>query len=547
MKLPKRFPLIILISAVTLILAVILILIFSGINKTEEFNALIEDADRQIGNKTYGEAVSVLKRSFRLADDSLSWLMILKRCRLIGARTRDYYLFSEAAGKALEDLSGREDIRFCSIYADILTGAYQEALLKGQKFSGGTDIYNTLIAEAVIRDNPSALIDDFPIKEPDLLLRAVNSREPYLMESAAETYDNTRLYMDAALLRMHAGNFDKAFAISDSYLRETYPELFVLIAFDSENFPAVDDFLSQNGRSEFPEDICLLLGESRLNLDKYSAAFDFYSGLIHTDPDLSWIPYLNLSWLSRKMEKSGEEDYLHRGLSVFPGNQYLTLALVSFYIAEHHTAKARDLLKDFIGSNPDNTAARLLFLKLSDINNKPRYSAGLWKIFNEDPANPMTARFFLWYTAGIGDIKSARQILDRYEGEIGEWIDFYNALAYAGEDDLKSAGEYFKSSFNQKQRWETIYNSGIIYFAENDYQNAAEAFRNAEMILSTSGNPSYSRARQGLIRIKLGHVLLKMNDPAGAGREISFGLELDPDNLEGTLLLKQLDNLNSER
>ena len=527
--------------SVVLILAILLISISVKQKNKESIQSIITIIDADLENGLYNDTEKLLKLAASKADDSLSWLMILKRSYLLSGIIEDYSLFQELSKLAMTDLGGRDDIRICSIFADIRSGNYEIAIKNSLKYFADKTEYQSLISEALLKTDPETDFDLHSLGSYNFLLNCVTSNDPYIMQEAAENFNNNELFLNAALLRLYNGNFQNAFLVAEDYLVDKYPDFFLITAFDSGKYRKVIELISNADQKVLKDEIKVLIGESYLKLEDNKSAFSFYTNFILEYPAFSPVPYLNLSYLTIDNNIDDSIEYLLNGLKFFPGNDNLYIALAALYGSENQYNDAEEVLAILFEIDPENIAAQLIGLKISNINNKERYTSELWKMFNKNDDNTMLTLYFLWFTAGSGDLESMKIILSRFKGDPGEWIDFYYGLSAVFDCDYITAKEYFLSSNNKKERWESIYNAAIISFYEEDFGVAIELFRNAESKLILTPFTEDRSENIGQIRIKIGLVLYKSNDLEGALREIRYGLEMSPSNLEGELLLKMLE------
>ena len=122
-----------------------------------------------------------------------------------------------------------------------------------------------------------------------------------------------------------------------------------------------------------------------------------------------------------------------------------------------------------------------------------------------------------------------------------EWTYFYRGILAALEGNLEGARENLSAAFELRRRWETQYNLALIAMKRGNVTDALERFRSADTLLTGSPEAAVRTGELSEIRVKIAWILFLDGEYEAAARELRYALEMDPENLEGQLLSKQLE------
>jgi tetratricopeptide (TPR) repeat protein len=277
---------------------------------------------------------------------------------------------------------------------------------------------------------------------------------------------------------------------------------------------------------------------------EYNKAKAIYQQIIDEDPRHSWIPYLNLSWISSEQEKTFDFEYIKQAYEMFPEKKEILLPLVWYSMEQNRGQDYEQDLKQYLEEHPDDPDIRLLYLTVSStMNNPAKYKAALWQLYNQYPGNANIAQYLCWYLFGMEDFEDVRTVLQRFENEAGtmEWIDFYRGAMASLQGNREKAVEHYASSLEIEERWETHYNLGLLHLKTGYRDRALEQFRRAEALVKRSETTLRSNKKHAGIYIKIAMIHFLNEDYEQAERQLNFGLEIDSGNLEGHLLAKKLE------
>ncbi|MFW5747336.1 MAG: tetratricopeptide repeat protein [bacterium] len=523
-------------------------------NTQREINEIIAEADEKVAEGSYRRGEDILRRVRGEKLSSQTWMSLLARGMQISEGLDDYTVLLDLSERAVEDLPGNEELWAVHVYALIKRGYYEKGFSSAAEHLVSEE-YRTLQYEAALKMNPDRVDPGFfEGSRFAPLAAATESLDPAAFEELASRLDDPRLYAASAVLWMISGEQERAMETAGRLERyREYDLLRLYIAYDGGNFETALELLTrmnETGRIE-PYRAVMLEADILMSLGHFDRASASYRNLIETQPEASWIPYLNLSWLAER-EGRGEEalSYLFDAYEHFPGKKQVILPYALFLLQQNRGAEAaeqletlQERLSEDEDEDEDEGLALLIHYVRSADTNPQQFRAVLWELYNAYPGNEKIAQFFTWYLLGFNALGDARLVLDRFETEYGavEWTYFYRGIISALGGDIETARENLETAFELKERWETQYNLALIAMKRGNITDALERFRSAEILLSGSPEAVVKTAELAEIRVKIASILFLDGEYSAAARELSYALDLDPKNLEGRFLSKQLE------
>ena len=136
-------------------------------------------------------------------------------------------------------------------------------------------------------------------------------------------------------------------------------------------------------------------------------------------------------------------------------------------------------------------------------------------------------------------------LLERYEEKNGTtvWSKNYRGISSALEKDFESAEKYFLEALEIEKNTEILFNLGVVNIAGAYYKKAEEYLREA---LRESEKSDDGPEIRGRVSIQLGIVNYLNGNNEEAEKYLNKGLILTPDNLEGMLFRKMLEDENKK-
>lgn len=510
--------------------------------RTADYNAVLATTDEMVRSGALQVAAEEVEKLFRLARGRHEWTRSLKRAHTVSRASDDYGTLLEGARSAHEALPGVEDFSALYVYALLRTGRYDQALrvsreyLKSEKWAGLVDesYFWNLSAD-------DALLDP---GEGGMLRNLIDSEDPSDYMKAADFFEDERLILDAALLSMYHGRIDAAYTFLRP-LRNSYIEPFMYVAYDTGALEeATDAYVTVLNNSPDNKSELLLFGEDLFYAaGDYPYAYELGFHLVKTDPEYSWIPFVNVSVLLRMSDDIETAlRLIETGKGLFPDNRHLSLAHIRATLESGEEDSARNMVEEYRAQFGDDVASLFLAYQLSKGRRSiQRYESLLWEAYLKKPENVQNGQYLAAFLLGIRDLKGLDYLIDvfvRHNGEM-EWTHFYNGVlrSVSAEEAEGIAG--FKAALNLNQRWETLYNLAVLQIQTRQYGEALENLRKAELMFDWNEDSAPDRA---LIRLRIAAALHKTGDIDGAIREARYSLDLEPASAEARLLLKTLES-----
>lgn len=526
--------------------------------------AVLARVDSQIENGLFLEAGQEIDRIGPLSASAAQWLSLLRRSYAVSTGLGDFSLFKKIAQKAIKNIPGNEDLWACAVYADIRKPDKPEKTVSNALKHLKSQEYDSLRAEVLYKWRPEMLADSgIQDNRTNEILSFDGDPSPESVESVILSMGAESIYPFVPVVWLMRGKPDRAYSFMKEYPSAIPDSLRFFTAFDSahlaEAMVLIDDVPDTELGKEEKE---LLRADILMSMGKYDTAQKLYQGMVLADennpeaeqnPHL-WIPYLNLSWLASKLGEEGGFSYLLRAYDIFPDKKEVILPLGWYLVQQRDYSDAQQKIEQFMAKNPRDPDINLLYLILpSSLSNPVRYKASLWELYNRYPDHRKIVQYFLWYLLGIKDMKSLRLVLAKSREIFGdaEWIDFYDGLIFAlypkignsgiVPDDAKKA---FIAAAEKTARWETYYNLGVLALKQGGMVQAQDYLQEARNVIAKVGTeyPGYGNDKQlAKILVKLAGIQMQVDKHDDARKNINAALGIEPNNLEGLLLLKKLE------
>ncbi len=517
-------------------------------NSSRTVSVLLAEADRDIASGFFDHGEREVRQAADAAETLDSWASVAKRAYAIGEGVGDFTFLDTIARRAVAAHPDAEALWALKALAEVRTGRYAAAVADCNRHLGGTR-YAGLKTEAVLRAYPAIDPTTAGLDERGaLFLKVLRSRSPDDFEELAEETGNDDFLLDALLLSASEGDLAAAYRTLGS-LRDNVPaELGMLIGYDSGELDGALAYYRGASSAERTPGMRLLAADIEMLQMRYQDASEDYGRFIALHPDYSWTPYVNFAWISERSGGLGGLSTLEEASRRFPGVKEVALALASAYEAAGMKGRALADLQSYLRVDPADLDASLSFLRLSGRTLSPEgYKAELWKLFYraiaEDPeAGGRVARYLAWYLLGLRDEQGVSLVLKQTSQSDGaEWHLFYGALLAASQGESGKALALFKRAGALVARPETFYDIGVVELSTEDFPDAIESFRQADLAEQETSEVVQGPER-AQIHVKLAEALEGQGEAEAAKRELLYALDIDPSNLEGRLMMRKLDS-----
>lgn len=515
------------------------------------FRERLAEADYELSLGYRERAVESLSAALRAAASERSLLSVLKRARAVALASGDYAPLYRLSLAALERKAGSRRIGEVHLYAAARADSGGRAGLWLSRLAGRRES-EAVVAEAHLRGRTPAKgeLDEERLSEGMRALLALrDERDPRGLEAAGALHGDPRLWQDAALGWMLAGETERALgALGRAGDLAAAAEPGVFMAYDAGRdeqalallqtrvLPAVKD----------RPDLAILRADLALLLGRRAEAETAYRNVLAGWPGYSWVPYLNLATLSEASgDRAAVEGLLARAHELFPESEEAALRYAVVLEARQDRTAALGVVEAYLERSPDSAAAALRLLELRGTAATPAvYTAGLWDLLRRHPEDERLCRPLSLYLMGLRDYDGAAAALaehDRAASGAGKaWVQEYRGVLSALQGDYAEATAALTRSIEAQATWRRHYNLAVVHAAAGRAQAAVESLRQAEELLPDAREGGAARAA---IRAFVAEQLMALHDIQGARRECEYALDLDPVNHRARLVMRILEGL----
>ncbi len=542
------------------ILILVLFLSFKWKNKSQEhLSSILEKVDESLSQGYYLRAKDLLLHGVNAAYSKAELMRVLKRGFLLYVNTDDRDFIAEICSKAWENVQTPE-IGYLYVYSLINLHRYSKALDILERVKSFSDKYNSnigdLLAIILMLKTDYKLQSEFKDEEVSNLYKAItnpNLVSPEQLELLGRKYGN-EILVNSVLAWAREGNIKRAYNL----LREIpekergVKELQIYLSYDIGDFKStlsyIDAYLTNVNPNKL--DFKLLRGDVFLKLGEMDEAQIIYRGIIRDFPKFSWTPYYNMGKISELRGKIGSAvKILEKGVYYFPDVKPLSLYLINLYVKNGKLKNAKLFLNKCVERFHDDNDFALLDLKLNVSRfSPPRYTAELWKLYNDDPGNANIAQYLFAYQYELGNYKSAKGVLNRFSKFTGmnelPWLLHYSGILYAVNGNLVKAEELLKQSVDKDSNWYFKYNLAVFYTQTKKYDLALEEWDRVLAVLrdrNLSGNGDCDKGIISKIRFYKAEIFYETGKYSLAKKELQISLEYDKGNTMSILLMKKLN------
>ncbi|TFG62644.1 MAG: tetratricopeptide repeat protein [Spirochaetales bacterium] len=570
---------------------------FRRAQKAKYLEAILTQADAKIEKGLSGDAAVIISRIGRLNASARQWLSLLKRCYYISAKTGDYTLFKKYAGLAVKNIPGNEDLWACVVFADLKKPDKPEKTVANALKHLASSKYDMLKAETLLRWKPDMIPGTAfsDIRARDIMGCGADP-DPEKVELILTSLDLEELFPLVPVLWLLHEKPEKAYGFMKQKQSVIPEDLQLFTAFDSGHFDEALVLLEDVPEKQLSAvEKLLLKGDIFMEMQEYAKAKDLYkqtSAFIEDTiasnnaeiarlegdskntndkssilaeinvlkeenaglPSVQWIPYLNLAWLASILDEEGGFSYLLKAYDIFPEKKEILLPLGWYLVQQRQYDDAQEKLELFIRKNPKDPDISLLYLVLpSSLSNPERYRASLWELYNRYPDHTKIVQYFLWYLLGLKDKDGLSVILKKSKEIFGnaEWIYFYEGMLNSLYPSQESSGIFLESAKNSflkaeelRDRWETLFNLGVISIKQGNLGAAQEFLEKSYSLLLKSmgdASPAHDGNALGSILVNLAWISMQNERYDDARKKINTVLSIEPTNLEALLMLRKLE------
>ena len=512
----------------------------------------IRQVDEELSRGRYLPAGELLQTGFREARGEAGHLRLLKRELQLAEMTGSYRRFARRAREAAERLPGSGPLAALAVYGALRSEHPEDAAAALARAARHHEL-EALEVEAHLRGLLPGGVMPRPEGRLGTLAGLPELRDPAAMHTLAGLLDEPRLDLDAALLWAAAGRFDEAFAVL--WPHRALPEMgeaLLYLAFDAGRFREAWELQgSDPGLRGLPEQM-VFRGDLAWLLGMPEGAAEQYQRAIESDPDYSWVAYLNLAGLMSALgDREGARLFRQKAFERFPGRAQVVLAYARDLAEQGATPRAREILARLIEQEPEQLEARLLALELEGARGSPAlYQGKMWELVNRHPGDPELTRSFSLYLLGLRDTSGAAAVLGEYERVHGEpfpaWYLELRGIVALAQGETEAASGFLRESLAGEPDWRRRYNLALVLMAGQHYEQALRELIQSESELASTAQgldrPELSAGRSR-VRSRIAEAQTGLGNYDAARREALYALDLDPANHQARRVLRILEGL----
>lgn len=549
--------------------------------RNAQFNYELDRVDLYLLNGNLTDAAA----HFQLLDSPplgiRNGLIYLKRAWKISTGLNDYKILAKAAQAVYDENELNQDITAIYVYALLRTYDYKKAYklameqLHNERFSSLiAESYLKLSASSVDLEKQENLLpeDRLLLSMTDLNMNELDSLIS-IYEVALTNSSDIRLVKNLVLLYCGKGEYDKAWPIAFSRLKEEAPELFLQVALDSKHYEeafAVLNSLIQKYEENPSDDqkyldLLLIQADVFLKTHQSDLALETYKRFIKAKEDFSVIPYRNLIPLSLELNQQQRIAYQVTDQEIYEvfSNLFLEkepfsdpytkdlemiLSFAELLARIDKTEQAKNFLENYIKINNQDSNINLLLYRLVDSSRPDYFISQLNFLMQQDLTNELIPLTLCHYLIAFPDRKlQLENVLRQARSIYGDkdWILFYEAWSAILSQDpanFKKSADLFAMLFNRYNLWEYAYNSAEVNNFISNLSVADEFAQKAEISLLSDKTLSgkHLKASFGKVKTLQGTIFEKKGMTEDAINAYESALQYDSSNIDAILALQKL-------
>ena len=531
-------------------LVTVTILVSRGVREMRRDRMLryaVEDIDSMLSHDRYEQAARRLDEFRGVQLNRAQWIRVLRRAHVVAEELENWTGFaalSERAGRRHDD-----DAELVALALLMRVRSGESVSLKDVPEGERFDSLRGRILLSRLNEGPSDSEAFMParrrgdsagelssrISSPavEAVVSAAYRESPDAQERAFNETGDVRFGMNAALLRLRAGDIEQAYEAAGAATEGMSARFRAELAVSAGEFRAAARLLrprleqAAEDRGDVTVPAAFLLGDVFLATGRYAEAVRTYRRVSAS----SWTPevYQNVAYAAR-LRGEDPREHLKAGRARHPGNAELARALtLATRERDVDSAEAREVMAPFQESHP---LIRLTDLVVFGDSAGPRSVRGLlWRMYNQarDAERPgaLFGEYLAWHLTGIGDWDDLARVVG--DGD-GNWADFYRGVLAVERGSYDEAANHFGAVSAFRMAVSASYNHGILAAAAGDTETAVAALQRADERLRSVPRSSRSRERHSLVLEALGRVYLLKGDQETGYRMLSQAVKADPSN-----------------
>lgn len=511
---------------ICLISSYFIVNLFLDKNKKLKFENYVLDIDSLIKSESFFEVDSLISSGESLLYDSLSYKRLLKRLYLL--KKWDYLIL--LAEKANTKFPSDKQILSIYIYSLI-------KLKENEKAFEIIENTKKIIIPEYLKLETNILLDKSSL-EDNIFYQIMENDSTYLYSKLFEITNDNNFLINKVLLDLKAGKYDEAEkTLSNTNISDfNVNKLSLLTLYSNQKYDKVLNLLLTYDYKFSDEDLKLIYIDISFKQKLYVKAFNLIEKFLYFYPDYSPDPYINLIHLKNFLDINNMDSYIKSALLYFPTNPKLLYTVVDFYKNNNNEEEAIALIKKYLNNKVNNKEIEIILKQLKGTDNPDTFINNLYEFVNLHPSNTITSRYLAWNLFESNEFIKLKDFLNNFDTA---WALFFNALISVNKSDSLTAVDQFQNSFEIEKNWESIFNQGVIYEYNKNYQNAIEFYQNAENLIVNS--PENYKIKS-LIRTNLAYLYYDIKEYDYAYRQITNAIDQDENNLKAHLLLKKLES-----
>ena len=437
-----------------IVLSAIVAVIYHNTVQKKQFNYLLRTCDLNISRDAYETAETILQNLIPYAVSRLDYMKILKRAYIIADKTDNYQNFTLFSEKAFNKFKKDQIIFSIYIYSLIENSDFTKAIKvidANNKMSIPETLSNVIYAIKYKHDKNLDIL--LLIKNDDIREIIQGNTDSTLYEQLYNKSGKPLVLTNYLLSILLKGDYKKAVSVLDKsiYKNQIDNELSGLIYYDNKEFyKARDQFYKLFERTEkeiADAGILMLLADTLIQTDNLKEAYALYDIVIHNDEKFSWIPYINKDWINMV---SGEKSFFtEEALDIFQNEKELTF----LYILKNQHYDVKEARR-----------------------NQDKYISEFWDYYIENTMTDEFKIFFLKELYRMGRLDEIFLFTEKKDNIDKEWAVFFNALTFFSKKDYNNALTLFQKYYDLTNSWQGLYNVGIAYFLNLNYEYASNYF-----------------------------------------------------------------------
>ena len=464
-----------------LLISLISYSIYINTLKKRNFNNLIKQIDLNISRNAFDTAEISLRNIFTYAETKTDFKKLIKRAYQISRGTDNFDLLISISEKSFNKHKNDADIFNIYIFSLIQKKNYSNAfslINKYKKIFLDESLSNVVYSAVFKLDKNPGILEI--INNPDIVYILNGTRKSELYDRLYQNKQTPFLMTNYVLSLAAEGNYTKASNILNNSKNtyETDMEMQALIAYDNKEYLKAGLFLENIYKLKYRDfndtGLLMLLCDTFMYNGEFKKAAEVYNIIIDTDPEFSWITYVNSDWLN--IQSGYISSFSEDNVKYFPEEKEFLFLI--------------QLKKNLVNNIP-----------IDDIKNKPqsdfnknqdKYIFDFWNYSNNDKMSEEFKVFFAKELYRMKRFDDLEIFLSREDNINQNWALFFNAALSFSKLNYRKASDYFVKYYNSTGDWAALYNSGLLNFIQNDYSSAIfmfskiidETFKSSEKELS---------------------------------------------------------------